>query len=192
MPRNQALGAGRPERRPAASDARELVPVVPPRVEQLLLQVMEENRALRLRLEQVDTLSSWPPQGTRVAVQETPAMVTMSEGIVQSPMSFAPVSATRRVDVHSVEGAMGQDLLGQEALRVMEAQTTSAGNRAQALRPVVAAPGSESVLAFGAGVFDREWMGLGFRGFIESMDRQSGPPSEERVGFILLAVWGWK
>ena len=60
------------EAKPTSSDQRELVPAAPAPVEELL-------RMLRLRLDQVDTQSSWHSQGTR----NTP------EGVEQSPVSFA-------------------------------------------------------------------------------------------------------
>ena len=67
------------EVRPRPSDGRELVPAVgPSRVEQLLVQVLEENRALRLRLDQVETQSSWHSGGTRMS------------GVEQSLVSFGP------------------------------------------------------------------------------------------------------
>ena len=69
------------ESRPLPSDSRELVPVTPvqpSRVEQLLAQVLEENRALRMRLDQVETQSSWHSGGTRMSNME------------QSPVSFEP------------------------------------------------------------------------------------------------------
>ena len=76
--------------RPTADDTRELVPAAgvhgPPmssRVEELLVQMLEENRNLRMRLEQVETQSSWHSGNTGA---------TSHGAMEHSPVSFAPVS----------------------------------------------------------------------------------------------------
>ena len=46
--------------KPDSADQRELVPAASgSRIEDLLMKVIEENRLLRLRLDQVETQSSW-------------------------------------------------------------------------------------------------------------------------------------
>ena len=45
--------------RPSPGDQRELVPARNSRMEELLMRMMEENRTLRVRLEQMETQSSW-------------------------------------------------------------------------------------------------------------------------------------
>ena len=57
------------ETRPEPADSRELVRArggVSSRVEQLLTQVLEKNRQLRMRLDQVETQSSWHSEGELV------------------------------------------------------------------------------------------------------------------------------
>ena len=67
--------------RPQPEDQRELVPAGNSRVEELLIKMMEENRNLRWRLEQMETQSSWHSGNTR----ET------SQGAVDhTPISFTP------------------------------------------------------------------------------------------------------
>ncbi|CAE7223884.1 RE2, partial [Symbiodinium natans] len=67
--------------KPGASDARELIPDSGfSRMEQMMLQVMQENAALRQRLEAVESQSSGLSGGT---------CVTALEAQVSSPMSFA-------------------------------------------------------------------------------------------------------
>ena len=67
------------EAKPLPEDSRELVPAASARVEEMLRQVLEENRLLRLRLDQMETQSSWHSGGTR----------NTHEGAEQSPVSFA-------------------------------------------------------------------------------------------------------
>ena len=100
-----------------------------PRMELLLLQVMEENRLLRMRLEQTDTMSSWPSSRPRAALPDTSAAPSLNELAVQSPMSFAPMRATRRGDVHSFEGVGTKHLPGFEAMRMVEVQAKASPSR---------------------------------------------------------------
>ncbi|CAE7787852.1 TY5A, partial [Symbiodinium sp. CCMP2456] len=66
---------------PEASDTRELIPDSgPSRIEQMMLQMMQENAVLRQRLEAVESQSSGLSGGTCVTALETQA---------NSPMSFA-------------------------------------------------------------------------------------------------------
>ena len=66
LPESVLAVALRPSRdeRPDSGDQRELVPAASPsRIEDLLLQVIQENRHLRLRLDQMETQSSWHSGG---------------------------------------------------------------------------------------------------------------------------------
>ena len=82
--------AGSPEKdysvgsrdKPMSEDPRELIPGTDPqasRVEELLLQVISENRMLRQRLDQVETYSNW--RGIAPGGQNGP---------LSSPVSLAP------------------------------------------------------------------------------------------------------
>ena len=86
---------------PSSEDNRELVPAMGARVQDLLIQMMEENRSLRLRLEQLETQSSWHSQGTRVT-PDTPE---------HSPVSFAPGGVEVRVGQPVVDRVSGESLL---------------------------------------------------------------------------------
>ena len=149
-----AQGLELEEFKPGVGDNRELVPVMTPKMEQMLIQVMEENRSLRRRLEQAEANIGWHVRGTGAAIQDGMITAAVSEAVLHSPMSFGPRGAAARVDVHSLEGAGKQDLPGMEAIRVHEAQSMSTGNLAQALRPAMAIPGSELVPGLGLGVFE--------------------------------------
>ena len=101
----------REEPRPKASDGRELVPAQGGRV------TGANARNLRLRLEQLETQSSWHSGGTR-ASQEMPEY---------SPVSFAPGSSMGQ-GVQAVNKAAHENLLRAEsdrlkALRDFEAST---------------------------------------------------------------------
>ena len=159
-----AQGLELEEFKPGVGDNRELVPVMTPKMEQMLIQVMEENRSLRRRLEQAEANIGWHVRGTGAAIQDGMITAAVSEAVLHSPMSFGPREAAARVDVHSFEGAGRQDLPGMEAIRVHEAQSMSTGNLAQALRPAMAIPGSELVPGLGLGVFEsseRDPAGIG-------------------------------
>ena len=70
------------EGKPDSSDQRELVPASSSvGVEDLLRRVLEENRLLRVRLDQMETQSSWHSGGTRM---------TVPEATERSQVSFGP------------------------------------------------------------------------------------------------------
>ena len=89
-------GLAQEETKPSSGDARELVPVVPTRVEQLLVQMMEENRSLRRRLELMEAAPAWQARLTGTSVLEGGVSAAVSEGAVQSPVSFGPVGIFRK------------------------------------------------------------------------------------------------
>ena len=118
--------------RPEGDDQRELIPVIAPgvRIEYLLEQVIEENRALKRRLEQVESQSSWHSAGTpqELAPWMSPASFAVGRGSSEFMMApdhrgvdvqCATVSAMdfpgpdRRVDCRSV-GVSGPDVLGSQ------------------------------------------------------------------------------
>ena len=105
-------------RKPLPGDQRELVPVIPRRAEELLEQMAEENRSLRLRLEQLETQSSWHSGGTR-ASQEMPE---------QSPVSFAPCGMTG-VGRQSAQEVVQESLLRADTgrMRVLKELGSSTG-----------------------------------------------------------------
>ena len=101
--------------KPGASDARELIPDSGfSRMEQMMLQVMQENAALRQRLEAVESQSSGLSGGT---------CVTALEAQVSSPMSFAGnvqscVAAPRENRLVQMPSAFpGNDFQGSELSR---------------------------------------------------------------------------
>ena len=137
-----ALLDNKVELRPEPADSRELVPAqagVSSGLEQMFVQVLEENMFLRMRLEQADAGSSWHSQGTRLTSHEGPPGAPFSEALVQTP-----VVVQGRVDVHTGERAISEDL------RRLEARTSQSGVVGRhgdvnpyALRPAVATPGWE-------------------------------------------------
>ena len=130
--------------RPAPTDSRELVPVEtsgPSRVEQLLAQLLEENRNLRLRLDQVETQSSWHSGGTRLT------------GVEQSPVSFGigghgefmGVNSARRALTEGIPGNDGQGPRLQGYPELLDGDSTGRGaevalRRLRALHGPVAVP----------------------------------------------------
>ena len=96
------------EPRPDVQDQRKLVPAANSgRVEDLLLQVIEENRQLRVRLDQMETQSSWHSGGTR-------------EGMEQSPMSFGPRGPPELVGVQAFPKGMLQGIPGPASMMPMQ------------------------------------------------------------------------
>ena len=67
--------------RPEPNDVRELVPATGGRVEELLIRMMEEKRALRHSLGQAENQSSWHSGNTRD---------TFRAQLKRSPISFGP------------------------------------------------------------------------------------------------------
>ena len=68
-----------PSGRPGPKNGRELVPAGPDAMEEILERVLEENRLLKMRLEQMEVGQGW--------YGPNPMLADVAQ---QSPMSFAP------------------------------------------------------------------------------------------------------
>ncbi|CAE7193732.1 RE1 [Symbiodinium natans] len=105
--------------RPEGDDQRELIPATEPgsRIEYLLEQVIEENRALKRRLEQVESQSSWHSAGTpqELAPWMSPASFAVGRGA--SEFMMAPDHRSVNVQCATVSA---MDFPGQEGLILVE------------------------------------------------------------------------
>ena len=126
--------------KPSAADTRELVPAMPPQMQQLLIQMMEENRSLRMRLEHTESASSWHSQATRIMPPERP----LPDMAVQSPMSFAPGTGPRGLEVQSQGRGAIEDLQEAGVSNSREVgREVSTTDATRVLRPATTAPGWE-------------------------------------------------
>ena len=96
------------EVKPEIGDQRELIPAAPSRLEEVLVQMMAENRSLRVRLEQLENPASFMLGGSEMASREA---------LERSPVSFAPDRNPAATAVHMSGSAMPESLLSGEVMR---------------------------------------------------------------------------
>ena len=141
-----ALLESRSEVRPEPADSRELVPAgmgMSGALEQMLVQVVEENRLLRMRLEWAGGGPMGYPQLPGYSSTEGPPVVPFSEAIVQTPMSFAPGAGQGRVEGHPMDRAVSEDPRGLESWTSRSVRDGRSGGEIPQRHPAVAIPGWE-------------------------------------------------
>ena len=88
--------------RPFPGDSRELVPAIADgtsRLEALLLQVMEENRSLRMRVDQMETQSSWHSGRTQATPPELEAHMSSPVSLMNSSVGASRPTESRSAGI---------------------------------------------------------------------------------------------